>query len=278
MHSERIDGRRPASALRLSLAGLAVSLLALSCQPARAGAEPAAGVPDKTFDHSAYTALLEKYLDDKGLVDYKGWKRKDLPALEKYLGEISKTDPAKLASREERIAFWINTYNALTIKGIIEFYPLESIKDKVARVFGYNIWDDYKITIRGEEYSLNRIEHKILRPMGEPRVHFALVCASTSCPELRREAFRGKDLDAQLADQAKRFLNDPSRNRIDLSKGKAHLSRIFQWFDEDFGGSKKKVLQYIAPYRPEGERAKLKEGKLSVDYLDYDWGLNEQKK
>ena len=211
-------------------------------------------------------------------MDYKAWKQRDLPALENYLAGISKTDPAKLGSREERIAFWINTYNALTIQGIIEFYPLKSIKDKVSRLFGYNIWDDYKITIAGEEYSLNRIEHKVLRPMGEPRIHFALVCASISCPELRREAFTGKDLDTQLAEEAKDFLDDPSRNRIDVAKGKVQLSKIFSWFEKDFGGSDEKVLRFIAPYRPEEERARLEAGDLDVDYLEYDWGLNEQKK
>ena len=253
---------------------LAYSMLLLGLTWGAAGAGPPQAA--KMFDHSAYDALLKKYVDDKGLVAYRTWKAKDLGALEEYLKSISETDPAKLASKEERIAFWINTYNALTIQGMIEFYPLKSIKDKVSRFFGYNIWDDYKIKVDGKERSLNDIEHKILRKMGEPRIHFALVCASIGCPKLSQGAYGGKDLDDQLADQARTFLNDAGKTRLDLKDGTAHLSKIFDWFEDDFGGSDDSVLKFIAPYRPEKERGALLSGKVDIEYLEYDWSLNDQ--
>ena len=229
-----------------------------------------------TFDHSPYTALLQKHVDDEGRVAYRAWKDKDLDALDGYLRSVSETDPKKLASREERIAFWVNAYNALTIRGIIEFYPMKSIKDKVNRIFGYNIWTDYKIEVGGRERSLDEIEHRILRKMGEPRIHFALVCASLGCPKLSRDAYRGADLEEQLDRQAREFLNDPERTRVDRSGREVYLSKIFKWFDDDFGGTEETVLRFIAPYRPEAERDLLLKGRPEINYLSYDWSLNDQ--
>jgi hypothetical protein len=223
------------------------------------------------FDHSPFDVLLKRYVDEKGMVDYRAWKARDVAALDAYLESISETDPDDLASREETMAFWINAYNALTIRGIIEFYPVKSIKDKVSRLLGYDIWDDYTIPVGGKERSLNEMEHQILRKMGEPRIHFALVCASIGCPRLRTEAYRGADLERQLEDQARAFLNDPGRTRIDVGKKEAHLSQIFKWFAQDFGGSDEAILEFVARYRPE-----VKEGAFDVEYLDYDWALNEQ--
>ena len=230
------------------------------------------------FDHSAFDALLAKYVDEQGLVAYRTWKEKDVPALKAYLRSISKTDPKSLGSQEEKIAFWVNTYNALTLRGILEFYPLDSIKDKVSFLpFGYNIWKDYKIEIAGKERSLDDIEHKILRKKGEPRIHFVLVCASIGCPRLALEAYRGDDLDKQLDEQTRRFLNDPEKTRLDRKNKTVHLSKIFSWFEEDFGGSDEAVLQFVANFRPEEERDLLLKGSPSIDYLDYDWSLNVQK-
>ena len=242
--------------------------------------EPLLGRPrdgGQTFDHSAYDSLLKKYVDAKGFVAYRSWKEKDLQALEDYLQSISAADPRTFTSDEERIAFWINAYNALTLRGILDFYPIDSIRDKVSRLFGYNIWKDYQVVIAGEKRSLEEIEHKILRNMSEPRIHFAIVCASIGCPRLRAEAYRGNHLDRQLDDQARDFLNDPLKARVDRQGRTVHLSKIFSWFGEDSGGSDEAVLRFIAPYRPEGEGELLRGGKAKIRYLDYDWSLNDQK-
>ncbi|MCZ6602994.1 MAG: DUF547 domain-containing protein [Planctomycetota bacterium] len=246
---------------------------------ATASANQEESVPGKTFDHASFDALLKSYVDEQGMVAYKQWKAKDRKTLKRYLQSASRADVQQLEGKQEKIAFWINVYNALTIDGILEFYPIESIKDKVSVLFGYNIWKDYKIRVGGKERSLDEIEHKILRKMGEPRIHFALVCASIGCPRLSREAYSGKDLDDQLDRQARVFLNDPEKTRVVRKEGRIYLSRIFKWFDEDFGGSDKAVLRFVARYRPDGEKSFFQgERPARIRYLDYDWSLNEQKK
>lgn len=276
-----VSNRSAPVASRATLGAVSILLIGVAVLSGRIAAVAPRGVERApgggSFDHSSYDALLKKYVDDEGLVAYRSWKEKDLKALEEYLQEISRTDPEKLGSKEERLAFWINTYNALTIRGIMQFYPLESIKDKVSRFFGYNIWKDYQIEIAGRERSLDDIEHGILRKMGEPRIHFALVCASIGCPKLQRDAYTGKELDAQLHRSARQFLNDPKKNLVNGKEGTAYLSRIFDWFQEDFGGTERSVLRFVAPYRPEKDRALLRKSSTALEYLDYDWSLNDQK-
>jgi len=228
-------------------------------------------------DHSAFERLLRTYVDQSGLVDYKAWKAQDEETLRNYLKTLSKVEPGRLG-RSERLAFWINAYNALTIQGILEFYPVKSIKDKVSRVLGFNIWDDYPMTVHGESHSLNDIEHKILRKMGEPRIHFAIVCASVGCPKLRNEAYTGANLDSQLEDQAESFFAESRNFRIDRKRGTVYLSSILDWFGEDFGGSDGAKLDFASRYLSEEEEKEfLRSGKAKVKYLDYDWSLNEQK-
>ncbi|MCZ6688120.1 MAG: DUF547 domain-containing protein [Planctomycetota bacterium] len=255
---------------------LAVLICAIA---ATASAYQEASVPGKTFDHAVLDGLLKSYVDEEGMVAYKEWKAKDRKTLKRYLQSASRADVEQLEGKQEKIAFWINVYNALTIDGILEFYPIESIKDKVSILFGYNIWKDFKIRVGGKERSLDEIEHKILRKMGEPRIHFALVCASIGCPRLSREAYSGKDLADQLDRQARGFLNDPERTRVVRKENTIYLSRIFKWFDEDFGGSDRAVLRFVARYRPDGEKSFFRGKKPArIRYLDYDWSLNEQKK
>jgi hypothetical protein len=232
---------------------------------------------DRPVDHSAFDGLLKRYVDDNGLVDYKAWKGQDEEALRYYLKSIGKTDPNPLG-RSEKFAFWINAYNALTIQGILEFYPVKSIKDKVNRILGFNIWDDYPMTVNGKAYSLNDMEHKILRKMGDPRIHFAIVCASVGCPKLRNEAYTGVNLDPWLEDQAIYFFAQPRNLRIDRAGKTVYLSSILDWFGEDFGGSDRAKLDFASKYLSEArDREFLRSGELKVEYLDYDWSLNEQK-
>lgn len=227
-------------------------------------------------DHSIYDALLKKYVDEKGLVAYKPWKAKDEATLDGYLAAIGRIDPAQLKDKAERLAYWINVYNALTIKGMLHFYPTKSIRDHVS-TFGYSIWKDYKITISGKEYSLDDVEHEILRKMNEPRIHFAIVCASISCPPLLNEAFTSDRIEAQLKERTITFFADPEKFQIDPAKNTVRLSPIMDWYGEDFGNNQRERLDYIKPYIQDAEaRAFLDRDKLKVKKLDYDWGINEQ--
>ena len=239
----------------------------------RASGEPIAA-PVAAPDHAAFDTLLSRYVDEQGLVRYADWKREDENDLDAYLAELQAIDPASLTDRSEILAFWINLYNALTIDAILHFYPLESIRDKVSAL-GYNVWKDYEIEIAGEPRSLDEIEHGILRKMGEPRIHFTIVCASLGCPRLRREAYRGDRLDAQLDDAARTFFASKEHLMIDRATNTARLSAILDWFGRDFGRTKEDRLAFIAHHASAADSAFLVSGSARVSYLDYDWRLNE---
>ncbi|MBI4616031.1 MAG: DUF547 domain-containing protein [Planctomycetes bacterium] len=243
----------------------------------RPEAGTAATVRNGRVDHAAYEALLKKYVDDRGLVDYAAWASGGGPALEHYLASMAAVRPDELADLQERLAYWINVYNALTIHGMLHFYPTKSIKDHASHLGGFDFWDDVRLEVAGEERSLNSIEHEILRKMGEPRIHFAIVCASLGCPRLRNEAYAGARLENQLQEQTSAFFSDSGKFRIDRDARTVYLSKILEWFGEDFGGSDRAKLDLAARHvRSEEDRAFLQRGDLSVEYLDYDWRINEQ--
>jgi hypothetical protein len=203
---------------------------------------------------------------------------KDRAALKAYLGSLSAVAEAEFSgwSREQRMAFLINAYNAYTVEKILTRYPdLKSIRD-FGTVFG-NPWKDRFFRLLGREASLDGIEHEMLRKPGaydDPRVHFAVNCASIGCPMLREEAYVAARLDRQLEEQAVRFLSDHSRNRF--SNGRLELSKIFDWFKEDFG-VREKFLARFAPAladSADGQRAVV-EGRAPLSFLDYDWTLND---
>ena len=251
---------------------LMAALLSAFVYSGTAGAQGGAMV-----DHTEFDGLLKKYVDDRGMIDYRTWKARDMGALDGYLDMIKAVDPGGLKDRNEVFAFWINTYNALTIRGMLHFYPTTSIKNHVS-LLGYSIWKDYKIDIVGKEYSLDDIEHNILRKMDEPLVHFALVCASIGCPPLMRDAFTAEDMDRQLKANTLVFFADPSKFRADPEDNTVWLSPIMDWYKDDFGKNRREVLDYIAPYVPDdAARAVLKRKDVDVDYLHYDWGINEQR-
>jgi hypothetical protein len=230
-------------------------------------------------DHQMFTDILKNYVKN-GLVDYKNLKNDK--QLGKYLSELSNTNPDNL-SRNKKFAFWINTYNAFTLQVVRDNYPIESITDlhTGGKVIGYllgkTVWDKEFITINNKKYSLNDIEHKILRKMNEPRIHFAIVCASISCPELLNEAFEADKIELQLENQTKKFLSDKSRNHFDLKNRKAHISEIFNWFDEDFGKSDENILKFIAKFVSENISKDIKANisKWDISYNEYNWDLNE---
>jgi hypothetical protein len=224
--------------------------------------------------HKIFTDILQKYVTD-GFVNYKELAQDQ--EFETYLNQLSITDPSKLSEKEE-LAFWINTYNAFTIKAILDNYPIKSIND--IKFGEKSVWDENFISINKKKYSLNEIEHKILRvKFNEPRIHFAIVCASISCPELRNESYEADNLDKQLQEQTVIFLRDKKRNSFDLKNKKANISKIFEWFGEDFGKSDKDILMYISNFLPDDVRKDIKQNinEWTISYKKYDWNLNEIK-
>ena len=222
--------------------------------------------------HQLWDELLKKHVDAKGMVDYEGFIR-DKAQLQKYLDLLSNTPPnTKTWSEAEQLAYWINAYNAFTVKLIADNYPVKSIEDLHPTInipMVNTVWHKKFFKIGGRESSLDEIEHKILRKQfEEPRIHFAIVCASYSCPPLRREAFTASALNKQLDEQAVSFINDPSRNK--LGADNAQLSKIFSWFSGDFTKNGT-LVAYINRYA----RTKLKPN-AKISYLEYDWKLNKQ--
>lgn len=223
----------------------------------------------KPITHELWDSLLKEHVQVNGQVDYKGFIQDSLK-LNNYISLLENNHPNdKHWSRDERLAYWLNAYNAFTIKLVTDHYPVKSIKDiKPGIPFINSVWDIKFINIEGANYDLNNIEHGIVRKQfDEPRIHFALNCASISCPRLRNEAYTAKKLETQLVEQSKIFLSNPIKNQI--SKDKIVLSKIFSWFGGDF---KKKgtLIEFLNQYAPVQIDAKAKRSSL-----DYNWNLNE---
>jgi len=221
-----------------------------------------------TVSHDDWSSLLQRHVSDNGQVNYKGFLE-ERTLLEKYLANLTKQFPGKNWSEEEKIAYWINVYNAFTVKLIIDNYPLKSIKDIVKGLPMINSpWDIKFFDIENTSFDLNTVEHEILRKkFNEPRIHFAINCASISCPKLRNEAYVAGQLDEQLNDQAQKFILNPIKNNITTEE--VHLSKIFDWFKSDFTREKPLLLflqKYIEIEIPKNSKIK---------YLNYDWNLNE---
>jgi len=229
-------------------------------------------------DHSTWDRLLKKHVDDDGLVDYQAWKnsKDDVAALKKYLATLSRADTRAQASKAGRLAFWINAYNALTVHGILEVYPTTSIRNHTAVAFGYNIWKDLLLPVSDGKHSLEDIEHKILRKLNEPRIHFAIVCASIGCPRLRNEAYTQATFEAQLADNTRDFFSRKRNLQIDPRRRVIHVSSILDWFSEDFGPTPQEGLAGLAEYMPDSAAQFVRQKNISVRYLEYDWNLNKQ--
>ncbi|HNP19650.1 MAG TPA: DUF547 domain-containing protein [Fulvivirga sp.] len=229
-------------------------------------------VADTPPSHAIYDGLLKKYV--KGaFIDYEGLKG-DSKELQKYLDLLSQNPPNKDTwSPNEQLAYWINTYNAFTLKLIIDNYPVSSIRDLHPTLYVplvNTVWHKKFFEIGGVPTNLDEIEHSILRKeFNEPRIHFAINCASYSCPPLRAEAFFPQKIDQQLNEQAVQFINDKDRNVI--SPNKIEISKIFSWFTKDFT-KKGSLIDYLNQY------SKVKINKdAEIDYMDYDWSLNDTK-
>jgi len=241
-------------------------LLAAALPPAAVanGTSPA----KRGFDHSAFDRLLREYVAPDG-VRYHAWaaSETDRKALDDYVARLAAGRPSELPGLDA-LAFWIDAYNALTLQLILDHYPVKSIKDIGSP------WKKKLITVEDRELSLDEIENDVLRKQWhDPRIHFALNCASVSCPPLRAGAFTGAGLDAQLEEQARAFLSDSAVNRLDAADGKLHLSKIFQWYREDFEGEGRSLVDWLRPYLPALGPPGSKDPK--IDFAGYDWDLNE---
>jgi hypothetical protein len=256
---------------RHALRGVLTRALALLLTAASPGAGQ--GNPHEAFDR-----LLRGHVRD-GLVDYDAFAAD--PSFAGYLSLLAATDPSGWP-RDEQLAFWINAYNAYTIAQVNAHGERRSIRN-INRTLGLvstgGAWRERMATVGGRTFTLDEIEHDRIRPVfREPRVHFALVCAAKGCPPLRSEAYTGHRLAAQLDDQARRFLREsPARNRVDVATRTVYLSRIFDWYGEDFAPDADGLLRWLARYWPEGpERALLAAGKARVVWTPYDWSLNRR--
>ena len=244
------------------------------------------------FDHAhpAWDGLVKKHVvltggGNASQVRYAEFA-KDRAALKVYLDALSGVSPAQFAAwpRAQQMAFLVNAYNAFTVELILANYPVKSIKDIGSDLFN-NRWKKKFFKLLGEDSYLDRVEHEILRKPGsydEPRLHFALNCASIGCPMLREEAYVAERLEAQLEQQAVRFLSDRSRNRMG-AQGRLELSKIFDWFKEDWSSGYQGIAsreKYFAKYAKllsddPAQQKLLAEGKAPLTFLDYDWTLND---
>ena len=231
------------------------------------------------IDHSAWNGLLSKYVDDKGGVNYAGLKasREDSQTLSNYINQLASASLTQRAARENQMAYWINAYNAVTVKGILQEYPTSSIRNFTSENGGYNIWKNLLLNVGGNQISLEAIENKVLRPMGDPRIHFAVVCASIGCPRLLNEAYVGETLNNQLNINAVDFFSHPQNFQFDQANRQFKLSSILKWYGGDFGADQASQLRTIAPYLPsEAAKQAAASNSVSVSYLEYDWNINEQ--
>lgn len=252
---------------RMALAGFVLA----AALAGKARAEPSA------FDHSAFDALLRKHVV-RGRVDYDAFKA--APEFRAYLDSLARADLGAL-SEQERLALYIDAYNAYTIQLINVKGERDSIRN-INKTMGLKLkgpWKEELAVVGGRTCSLDDIEHDIIRKQfHEPRIHFALVCAAISCPPLRSEAYTGAKLHAQLDDQAKLFLlESPAKNRVDLETGTLYVSMIFSWYKEDFGTSDAAIAAFVARFYPEGpEKQLLVSGNAKIATTAYDWTLNSQ--
>lgn len=254
---------------------LSLGILSPACSGAgEAGLETSETMPSPLPSDAPWALVLKSFHDSGGL-DYAGLKAapKDL---ESYLAGLAEARPEE-ASREERIAFWSNVYNAVTVKFVLDLYPeIESVK----AVDGF--FDTRTFPVAGEQLTLDEIEGRA-RAEGDPRVHFAVVCASTSCPDLRFEPYSGADLDRQLEEQTRTFLADTAKG-LRYAGEDLWLSSIFKWYAGDFtGGStvvaffaRSKVVDWLLPNLSDDLAQRIRASDPSVKYLDYDWSLNDR--
>jgi hypothetical protein len=217
-------------------------------------------VSAQKIDHSKWTEILQLYVAENGDVNYKKMQ-KNRDTFKVYLNDLASNPPKDSWSNSEIKAYWINAYNAFTVQLVLDNYPIKSIKDISEP------WGQMFFKIGGKSMSLERIEHEILRPMGDPRIHFAIVCASESCPKLLNYAYESETLNDQLDQAAKEFINDASKNSLTASE--ITISKIFKWFKSDFPKGDA-FISYLNSYSVVKLFPETK-----INYQNYNWSLNE---
>ncbi len=269
---------------RLLVVPLVLIPLALGCATRIDPRRPA--TPPPAFSHEAFDAVLDRFVDGHGDVDYDALAG-DRGGLDAYYGELAavspRSHPRLFPSREEALAYWINAYNAAVLVTVLEHYPIDGVGDVPAPlalrpllVFGQSRLAGFfyfqQVTLGGESMNLLDLENEIIRAFGEPRIHYAINCASRGCPPLSMEAFEGDRLEAQLDHAARRFFGEANALRIDHDTREVWLSSILDWFREDFD---RDLLSEVRPHLPAERQAELDEARsYELRFIPYDWGLN----
>ena len=244
------------------------------------------GVGAQGFDDAPWQRVLEKYVSDTGRVDYAALKANP-GDLDQFVAELAgrspATNPQDFPTREDQLAYWINAYNALAIKGVVDNWPVRSVRD-IGRL-PYSFFWHKKFTVGGKSMTLDAIEGILRGPLHEPRIHFAIVCASNSCPRLRRHPYTPKKADEQLDAAAREFINQPRNLQIDPRKNQVTLARIFGFYRGDFeayarekqlSGTGEPVLDYILLYASAENRKAVEALRHpAVKQFAYDWGVND---
>lgn len=228
------------------------------------------------LNFTPWNTLLQTYVDDRGRVDYARWQQRAAPDLTTWLASLPNTLDG--LAPEESLALLINLYNALTIQQVLERYPIDSV---LPHLLGLPNWLAFRrffsrdlYTLDGKSVSLNNLEHDILRPQfKEPRIHFAVVCASGGCPILRNEAYWPDIVEAQLETDAHRFIHNPDKVRYDPATGVLYCSKLFKWYGQDFLRIAPSIPDYVGTYL---RTSPLPSALTEVSYLPYDWSLNDQ--
>lgn len=251
-----------------------------ACAVSRGQEKAASTVVRDSTRHVLLDRVLERFVDASGNVDYEALQALTDTVLTPYLNQLASARLAPL-DRDARLALWINAYNALALELIVDHYPVKNIWTTTpgpATPTKENSPFDMEVgTVADTVRTLDEIEHEIIRKrFDEPRIHFALVCAAKSCPQLRREAYTGPRLDDQLDDQARRFLHNNRKNRIPTGHGTIALSRIFKWYGTDFGPTLDAVQRFSASYFEGAIQDSLARAAYEVQFLSYDWTLNAQ--
>ena len=235
--------------------------------------------PESTLapDYQIWSDFLRRYLDTSNpdgihRVDYAGVTAGDREGLKQYLLRLQKIPVSRL-SRIQQLPYWINLYNAFTVHLILEQYPLDSIVDIRYGFFDFGPWDEKLLQIEDEEVSLNDIEHRILRPIWkDPRLHYALNCASLGCPNLQPESFHPGNVESLLNSGARDYINHPRGLRFE-NEDDLLLSKIYDWYADDFGDNEKELLQHLMRYANQSTKTRLESFDGDIDY-EYDWDLN----
>ena len=276
----------------VALALYAAVAVAVSVIPPAAAEVTGSEISAGSVDHSPWDILLQRYVrlgaDGVNRFDYASVDGADRDALGRYLDSLQASAVAALG-RDEQMAFWINLYNAHTVKLVLDHYPVASIREvpagrglSLASLFRFDTWASMilggpwaapLVTVEGERLSLNDIEHRILRPRWrDPRIHYAVNCASISCPNLSPVAYTAENLETLLERGARDYVNHPRGARLD--GGRLHLSSLYRWYRGDFGGSDETLIAHLKAYAAPDLAAGL-EGVQTIKWLDYDWSLND---